>query len=923
MTEVAAPRNTSAQSTEGALQPREFLATISQAKLHILTVFCLALLAALVFLATMRPTYQATATVLINQRAEGSVSFQADGDQGPARRVEDELSILLSRQVAQATVESAPWEATKRGIFREPQTNSTGQGGPEQLGLRTLVEPDDLRTFAGMKRRISGLKQSIHRLHAQIEASDPASPAQVRIRFLGKDKLEISEPALFGHLDRNVSGPYEYTPGGTLEYAGLTLRLEAVGDYAGESYVVVRQPPERAIRRLMENTRAQVARRNSGAIRVTVTDSDPRRAAEIANALCANYIHRGLDTQREQAEEAASFLRAQIQEQRGLLAKAEAELIALREDHPESIDLTASAGSLISQISGLEVKHAKSSLTKKSIEQAISAIAEGGLSGLAHLDPSLPDLASQAYIDEISRLRAEAKLLDRQNGGQYQAQLQAQITRLRIETEEAQMSLQTLQSVVQALKEGDLTAAVQVDGGDDHTIINSATARLLSQLVELDGKIAMARGVKTGDHPDLLDLVASREALTVRTLEHFESLVQAIERKTQTLTSLQGTYENLLAALPGEERTTINAAIASLLEGVQENLKIQVQGSSSQLKSLEEQIQQLESQLAGLSKQESLVAGPVRRRETHSKLLGFLESTLQEVGIDKADKAPVATLVGPAAPPHSRHSPRVALTLIFCALMGLVLGVGMTFASEAVRDTLRDEAGAEQAIGLPSIGVLPDCGRRNSVFELLSGPLKEPIRTIKANLVHALDGGEPVRSLAIVSCNPMEGRSLLNLGLAAALCTPSARILVIDGDRRSPSLHSALGLRAAPGLGEVLAGSALLHEAVQRTPWRGVDLLSAGGADHDGGHGQASLSSLIGRLQEEYDLVIIDLPPLIESADSHTLAPAIEAFVLLVREGSGNVSHTCSLARRFAQSGAALVGMVFNASPMRRGMRLS
>jgi uncharacterized protein involved in exopolysaccharide biosynthesis/Mrp family chromosome partitioning ATPase len=919
---MVGPHSAPAQSTEGSLQPGEFLATIANAKLRILGFFSLALVAALAVLSTMRPSYQATATVLLNQQSDGSVSFQDEGSTGQPRRVEDELSILLSRPVAESTAASTSWEASPRTIFRSTQPDSIGPGGLEQLGLEVLVEPDDLRTLAGMKRRVSGRKQAIHRLHVRVEKSDPASPNQVRIRFLGEGKVEVSEPSFFGNFDRNVSGPFEYTPGGTLDYAGLTLRLEAVGDFAGKSYVVMRQTPESAVRRLMENTRAQIARRDSGVIQVTVTDSDPRRAAETANALCTNYILRSLDLQQMQAEKTASFLQAQIAGQRELLAAAEAEVVAVRNAHPETIDLSASASSLINQMSLLEVNHAKTSLAKESLEQAISAIADGGLSGLARLDRNLPDLASKTYIDEISRLRAEAELLDRQNGGQYQAQLQAQITRLRTEAEEAQMSLETMYSVVEALGEGNLAAAVQVDGGDDHTIINSATARLLAQLVELDGKIAMAKGVKTKDHPEVLDLVESREALIVRTHQHFESLVHALERKTKTLATLKTTYEELLAALPGEERATIDAAVASLLEGVQENLKIQVQGTSTQLESLREQIRQLETELAELSKQENLIAGPLRRRQTHTKLLGFLEGTLQEVGIDKADEAPVASLVGPAAPPHSRHSPRVALTLLFCALMGIILGVGLTFASEAVRDTLRDESGAEQAIGLPSIGVLPDRGSRSSVFELLDGPLKEPIRTIKANLVHALDNGGPVRTLAVVSCNPKEGRSLTNLGMAAALCTPSARVLIIDGDRHSPALHSILGLRAAPGLNEVLGGDALLHEVVQPTPWEGLELLAAGRASNGDRDAQASLASLITKSQAEYDLIIIDLPPLVESADAHSLAPVIDAFVLLVREGSGNVKDTCSLARRFAQSGAALVGMVFNAAPVRKRLRL-
>jgi len=83
---------------------------------------------------------------------------------------------------------------------------------------------------------------------------------------------------------------FDYTPGRALSYRGLTVRLEHVGDVVEGSFRVERVPAYLAVDRLMKRTAVRESTRNSGVITVSVTDTDPFRAAETANALCNNYL---------------------------------------------------------------------------------------------------------------------------------------------------------------------------------------------------------------------------------------------------------------------------------------------------------------------------------------------------------------------------------------------------------------------------------------------------------------------------------------------------------------------------------------------------------------------------------------------------------------------------------------------------------
>jgi len=899
---------------EDPLRLVEILRLASRSKWLILLVLLLTLLATIALLSTQEPKYQVRARLLIAEEGFDQVSLSTREGLDFAPRIENELSVLISQPVAEDTVRARAWEETQRSLFRATRSEELDFSEYDELGLQTVVHPDELKVLPGILRRIQGTQPPAHRLHVSIDSQGNSSSSRVRVSFLDAEQFELSTPGPADLWDSNRQGPFTYEAGEPVQYEGLSLRLEAFGSFAGRSYVVQHRSAESAVRDLLQRVSARAIRRDSGVIELTYTDSDPRRAAEVANAICRNYLVRSVRLGRARAEKTAEFLEQQIVEQRALLRVAEDDVIALQAEHPQVIDVQASAKALIDRAAGLEVDHARAQLAMVGLQEAIEMLEDGDVNGLSRLDRSLPDLVSLAYIDEISTLGAEAAQLERLDAGRYKATLQDEVGRLELQAEEASLRRDGMQVIVEAFAAGDVAATAQLETELARIQEGSGTTLLLAELAALEARIAVEGGALMETHPEFLELSSARTALVARIKEHLGALLAGMSRNAENYAALRDAHQGMLDAIPGQEAETITTAIQELTARVQANLESQLEGVAAKRQAVEGQLEEVEQSLAQLPEHVRAVADPLRRRDTHVQLLGFLQSARQEADISREGSMPTARLIDPALPSPARHSPKVILTLMFGVLLGLILGMGLVFAHEMRNGVLHDEQRLEQAAGLPCFGVLPEVLGGGSAMAMIDGPLRAPLRIVRANLTHALDEIEHVRSLAVVSRKADEGCSLCNLGLAATFASPDARVLLVDADLGNGELHAQFDLPSGPGFSEVLSEGRPWEQCVQSTARPGLDLLPAGGVSSaillDG----ARLRGLLEALYQAYDLVVLDLSPAGESADAHDLVPLIDSVVLAYRDGSATPAEVQVDTRRMLQAGARLVGLIFNGS---------
>ena len=214
-------------------------------------------------------------------------------------------------------------------------------------------------------------------------------------------------------------------------------------------------------------------------------------------------------------------------------------------------------------------------------------------------------------------------------------------------------------------------------------------------------------------------------------------------------------------------------------------------------------------------------------------------------------------------------------------------------------------------------------GLRMSVAMPFSG-FAHGIKSLKTAISLASRQHE-IRTLAITSAVPGEGKTTLTSNLASLYAAAGTRVLLVDGDLRTARLSQKLVPEATVGLVEVMEGSADLLSSIVSTGKAGPDLLPATGKAFELSEellGSDKVQQLIQHLLDHYDIIIIDLPPLAASVDSLAVIAFIDATVVVAEWGKTPVSILSESVYLLRNAGAKILGVVLNkvdTSTMRYG----
>ena len=140
------------------------------------------------------------------------------------------------------------------------------------------------------------------------------------------------------------------------------------------------------------------------------------------------------------------------------------------------------------------------------------------------------------------------------------------------------------------------------------------------------------------------------------------------------------------------------------------------------------------------------------------------------------------------------------------------------------------------------------------------------------------------------------------------------KVLLIDGDIRRPSIHGALQIENTLGLGEYLAGQASLDELIQPTSIPNLEVLTAGslGPEDLGGFSRSRLASLMEACRPNYDVILVDSPPVLGISDASVISQEVDVTILLIqhRRYPRNVSQRAK--RVIEDVGGKLFGVILN-----------
>jgi capsular exopolysaccharide synthesis family protein len=318
-------------------------------------------------------------------------------------------------------------------------------------------------------------------------------------------------------------------------------------------------------------------------------------------------------------------------------------------------------------------------------------------------------------------------------------------------------------------------------------------------------------------------------------------------------------------------------------------------------------------------------------------------------------------IVDLAGTPYAAIWATAPLKLALGLLLGLLLGVGGAFLLEALNTSIRKPEDLEGALHIPGLAVIPrltsgsslspkrgllrpgkraelESKRANaSALGTVTQPFSigvEAFRMLRTSLVWC-EQGDNMKTLVVTSAAPGEGKTLTSANLSVTFAYDGLRVLLVDCDVRRPRLHGLFQVPRSPGLMELLTPSFGGNEAqsltfnpsagttdsgrpvtdvIRPTNVRGLSLLTCGAlpTNPSGLLSGVRMRVLLQELAKSFDLVILDTPPVLATADAGILGSLADGVLLVVRAGQTDRVAAKRAHQQLVNVGARVVGTVLN-----------
>jgi tyrosine-protein kinase len=301
--------------------------------------------------------------------------------------------------------------------------------------------------------------------------------------------------------------------------------------------------------------------------------------------------------------------------------------------------------------------------------------------------------------------------------------------------------------------------------------------------------------------------------------------------------------------------------------------------------------------------------------------LGVLQQRLDDVERTSSVAQGGSEVIEGANRPSSPISPNHRRDLTLGAVIGLILGTGTVFLRERLDDRFRSRTDVEEAVGGPVFATVTRFDIRDVpgspapiVASRPKSTASETYRALRTNIQFTMRQRN-IKSLLITSPSSGEGKTITTANLGAAAAQAGTRVLLLSSDLRRPRLENYFELMNKVGISTWLTGhetdpGALAHA----TPIPNLHVIPSGPLPPSPAELLASprLRDLISRLEDQWELVLLDSPPTLPVADAMILGSVVGATLLVVNAATTRRSAAAHAAERLRSIGAEIIGSVLN-----------
>ena len=278
------------------------------------------------------------------------------------------------------------------------------------------------------------------------------------------------------------------------------------------------------------------------------------------------------------------------------------------------------------------------------------------------------------------------------------------------------------------------------------------------------------------------------------------------------------------------------------------------------------------------------------------------------------------TTVQQAVASADPSSPNVPLNLALGLLIGLASGIGAAVLRSALDTRIHSAGDIAVVTDTPMLGGFsfdPEASKRPLIIHVDPlNPRAESFRKLRTNL-QFLDVDARPRSFVITSSIPGEGKSTTAANLAISLAETGARVALVDGDLRRPSIARLMGIEGAVGLTDVLIGRAELADVLQKWGRTYLYVLPSGRIPPNPSEllGSRNMEHLLSTLASEVDYVIVDAPPVLLVTDAAVISKFTGGSILIAAAGRTTKAELAGAISALEIVGNSLMGIVVSMLP--------
>lgn len=499
--------------------------------------------------------------------------------------------------------------------------------------------------------------------------------------------------------------------------------------------------------------------------------------------------------------------------------------------------------------------------------------------------------------------------------------------------QELREDVQRKEAAVQRFREetGLMSAAGTSLTEQQITNVQTSVLQAQADLAEREARFRQLRDLRrTGGS---LDTIA--DALNSDSIRALRDREAEIAREQSDLENRYHATHPAVRAIRAQ-RADINDQIEEEIARISVNLGNEVDVARSRLSTLEASLASITSELQAENAQNIQLRELEREAEASRQLY---ESYLERLGeIEGSAPATDVRLVSYARQPGIQVSPNlriaVALAILIGGFIALIAGVIAEFLDRSIHS--REEV--EEKLGYPAVASVPtirNSAMRAMPFEARNPPgylverpmsaFTESLRVLRTAIVHSRLGATS-RVAAVASALPAEGKTSVALSLARVSALSGQKVIVVDCDLRKKSVSSYLQEQPEIGILEVLDGQASLSEAIYRDSLTQADVLPVAAASPFTPldvFGSPAMEALMAELRANYELVVLDCPPLFAVAEARVIAALADTTVVVARMGKTTIDAVRVAIDDVVGSGGDVAGVVLNRVPVDGFARLA